>query len=217
MEYKYLAEPLADYIENLSAKTPCPGGGSASILSLSLANALILMVCNFTTESKKVSETSKQASIKIINKARNIQQYLNSSIEQDSRIYQRIQETAKLVRKNPEDQKPYQDALKDSIELHMKILDFCRTMLEWNEILLEKGNPYLISDVGVSSSLILGAIEATRINILINLCEVIDNRYVSETIAKVNKMTESLSGYSQRIISDVEKKIISNIKNMEEK
>lgn len=217
MEYKYLAEPLIDYIKNLSAKTPCPGGGSASILSLSLANALILMVCNFTAESKKVSETSKQVSREIISKASNIQRYLNSGIEQDSTIYQKIQETSKLARKNLEDQKPYQDALKDSIELHMKILDFCSTMLEWNEILIEKGNPYLISDIGVSSSLILGTIEATRINILINLCEVIDKRYVSESIAKVRKLSESLSEYSQRIISDVEKKIVSNIKNMEEK
>ncbi len=217
MEYKYLGEPLVNYIENLSAKTPCPGGGSASILSLSLANALILMVCNFTAESKKVDETSRQIAKEMISKSKTVQQHLNNGIEQDSIIYQHIQETAKLARKNPKNQKSYHDALKDGIDLHIRMLDFCGKMLEWNEILLEKGNPYLISDVGVSSSLILGAIEATRINIFINLREIADENYVSEVLDRVENLYRILSKNSQRIISSVGKKILSNKGHTEEK
>lgn len=207
-EYNYLQEPLENYIKKLSSKTPCPGGGSASILSLAIANALIIMVCNYTIESKKVDETSRQKAKEIIVKAEDIQKYLNNGIEQDSVIYQKIQETSKIARKNIEHQRFYQDALKQGIELHINMLNYCKMMLDWNEILAEKGNPYLISDVGVSTSLILGVIEATKINIFVNLKEISEKCYVSEVMEKVSKSYEVLLEISQKIISIIEKKLL---------
>ncbi len=217
MEYKYRDESLLNYIEKLSAKTPCPGGGSASILSLALANALILMVCNFTMESKKVDETARQISNQIIQKAKDIQQHLIAGIEQDSNIYHRIQETAKRAKINPANQKLHYDALQEGIQLHIEMLDYCKIMLEWNSILVEKGNPYLISDVGVSASLILSFIEAAKINIFINLCDVKNKGYVYETIERVEKYSDILLQQSHQTILKVQEKILSNIKKMEEK
>ncbi|HXK45745.1 MAG TPA: cyclodeaminase/cyclohydrolase family protein, partial [bacterium] len=156
MEYKYLKEPLEKYIERLSEKSPCPGGGSAAILSLALANALILMVCNYTVDSTKVEENSRKISKDILDNALQIQPLINKYVEQDSIIYKEIQETMKVCRKDPTKATEYENALKKSINLHIQILDYCQSMLRWNEILVEHCNPYLISDVGVSASLIEG-------------------------------------------------------------
>ncbi|OQB74937.1 MAG: Methenyltetrahydrofolate cyclohydrolase [candidate division TA06 bacterium ADurb.Bin131] len=216
MEYRYLDEPLCNYIENLSAKTPCPGGGSASILSLSLANALILMVCNFTVESKIVDETSHKISKEILDKANEVQQYINKGIEQDSIIYREIQKTAKLAKKDFNNKKSYYDALKNSVDFHLKMLNYCNEILEWSKTLVEKGNPYLISDIGVATSLISGVIKATRINIFVNLREIQDKKYISEIINRVENKSGILIDTSQKIILSVEKKL-SNLENMEGK
>ncbi|HOK79257.1 MAG TPA: cyclodeaminase/cyclohydrolase family protein [bacterium] len=180
MEYEYLKEPLQKYIDRLSGKSPCPGGGSAAILSLALANALIVMVCNYTVDSSKVGENSRKISKDILDNALQIQPVLNKYVEQDSIIYRQIQETMKLLRKDPTRTKEHEDVLKKSIDLHIQILDYCKSMLHWNEMLMDHCNPYLISDVGVSTSLIEGVIRATVINVLINLVEIKDDKYAAE-------------------------------------
>ena len=207
MEYRYLEEPLASYIERLSARTPCPGGGSAAILSLSCACALVLMVCNFTMESKKVSQESRQMAKNIFDQASKLQPFLNKSIEQDSVLYEKIQQTMRISRHNPEMADEYQKALKESADLHVKILDCCQELLKLNEILSEHCNPYLISDVGVSVALIEGSIKATKISILINLKEIKDSGYVSSVESKIEQLYLPLLAMAQ----DVMKKVVTKI------
>ncbi|MCM8828550.1 MAG: cyclodeaminase/cyclohydrolase family protein [Candidatus Omnitrophica bacterium] len=199
MEYNYLKEPLEKYIEQVSAKIPCPGGGSVSILSMALANALILMVCNFSVESKKIKEESRKISREVFNKSSEIQPVLNRSIEEDSIIYQTIQDAMRNLKKNPEKTEEYKDALIRSINLHMKMLHYCQKMLEWNLQLIEHSNPYLISDIGVSSSLIEGAVRASRVNLLVNLCEIEDQIYITNEIKKIEEISLNLIDKAQDI------------------
>ena len=207
MEYKYLQEPLETYIERVSEKSPCPGGGSASILSLAIANALTIMVCNFSMESRRISKESQKISKDVFNAAGSIQSVLNKSIEEDSRIYEMIQEKMRKLKKNPDKVIEYENALLKSIELHMKMLDYCEQILTWNEQLVENSNPYLISDIGVSSSLVEGALRAIRINILVNLYEIKNRDYVLKVENMLEKTSPLLIGRAKNIISIVERKM----------
>lgn len=205
--YKYLKEPLETYIEQLSAKSPCPGGGSAAIVSVALANALILMVCNFSVESKKINENSREISKKILVKATEIQPILNKSIEKDSILYETIQRTMKNAKNFPKKEKEYQDTLKENVIFHMNIFEYCKNIVEWNEKLVEHCNPYLISDVGVSASLIEGALRATKINILINLSSITDSDYINHTLTKLEQNYQSFLAKATDIVFKVENRI----------
>ncbi len=206
MDYKYLARPLKEYIENLSKKTPCPGGGSASILSLALSNALILMVCNFSMESKKVNQDSRKIVKEIFDQATKIQPLLNISIEKDSTIYHEIQENAKEMKKNPAVKKDdYISSLKKSIDLHMEMIVYCEKILNWDETLIENSNPFLISDVGVSASLAEGTVYALAINVMVNLFQIDDENYRTEILNKLERLTCSLKNKAREIIMKVEK------------
>ncbi|TBR15974.1 hypothetical protein EPO66_05245, partial [bacterium] len=44
----YINKSIKKYLEDLSAKKPVPGGGSASALTAALGSSLISMVVNFT-------------------------------------------------------------------------------------------------------------------------------------------------------------------------
>ncbi|MCM8825154.1 MAG: cyclodeaminase/cyclohydrolase family protein [Candidatus Omnitrophica bacterium] len=208
MSYNYLKESLQDYIGQLSAKSPCPGGGSASILSLALANALILMVCNFSVECKRIAKVSQKVSREILNKASEIQPVLNKCIEEDSAIYKAIQDAMKNLKNNPQQ---YKENLIKSINLHMEMLKYCKKMLEWNFQLVEHANPYLISDIGVSASLIEGAAKATKVNILVNLCEIKDCKHNTNVLKELEETSSTLINEAQQVISMIENKMLSKV------
>jgi len=158
-------------------------------------------------ESRRISKESQKISKDVFNAAGSIQSVLNKSIEEDSRIYEMIQEKMRELKKNPDKVIEYENALLKSIELHMKMLDYCEQILTWNEQLVENSNPYLISDIGVSSSLVEGALRAIRINILVNLYEIKNRDYVLKVENMLEKTSPLLIGRAKNIISIVERKM----------
>jgi formiminotetrahydrofolate cyclodeaminase len=52
----YKEESLKKYLDDLAAKLPAPGGGSASALTASLGISLISMVVNFTLGKPKYAK-----------------------------------------------------------------------------------------------------------------------------------------------------------------
>jgi formiminotetrahydrofolate cyclodeaminase len=207
MEFNYLKESLKDYIDRLSEKTPCPGGGSASILSVAIASSLVCMVANYTLGSKLVKEESQNIVKNILKDAAELKETLSPLIEKDSYIYEKIRSVYKSVLKESSYIQQYEERLKESIDLHFEILNNCFIITEWNQLLVIHGNPNLISDVAVSSSLILGGIKATKINILINLKEVRNREYVNNCVKKMEEIILKTQEKAEEIIEKIETKI----------
>ena len=207
MEFNYLNESVKSYVDRLSEKTPCPGGGSASILSITLANSLVCMVSNYTVASKLVREESRAIAGNVLKDALALKEKLSPLIEKDSYTYEKIRNSYKSVSKDPSRFQHLEDVLKESIELHLNILKNSSKIIEWNQLLIEHCNPNLISDLGVSSSLVLGALKATRINILINLKETRDKNFVKRSLKEMYDISTMIEEKSKKIIEKTEEKI----------
>lgn len=207
MEFNYLNESVKSYIDRLSEKTPCPGGGSASILSVTLANSLVCMASNYTVASKLVREESRAIAENVLKDALALKEKLSPLVEKDSSTYEKIRSLYKSVSKDPSCFQRFEDVLKESIELHFDILKNCSKITEWNQLLIEHCNPNLISDVGVSSSLILGALKATRINILINLKEIRDKEFVKRSLKEMDDISAAIEEKSKKLIEKTEENI----------
>ena len=59
----HINEPLKKYIDELAAKQPTPGGGSAAALAGAMGSALLEMVCNFTIGNKKYKDIIPNSTI----------------------------------------------------------------------------------------------------------------------------------------------------------
>ena len=57
----YNEKPLRDYLNDLAARRPAPGGGSAAALSAAIGASLMSMVANYTAGNPKYKEGEAEA------------------------------------------------------------------------------------------------------------------------------------------------------------
>jgi len=145
----YADKTLTKYLDDLAAKLPAPGGGSAAALSAALGASLISMVINFTLGKPKYAryEEDLREMFKISEKLR--QEFLNL-VDLDITAYES---------KN----------LKDALDIPFMVCRLCFEGIKLCGTLTKRGNPRLISDVGVGAVLLEAAFAAANFNVEINL------------------------------------------------
>ena len=57
----YINKPLREYLDDLAARKPAPGGGSAAALAASIGAALLVMVLNYTAGNEKYRQVQEKA------------------------------------------------------------------------------------------------------------------------------------------------------------
>ena len=199
MDFNFLENSLKNYIEILSSKTPAPGGGSATALCASLSSSLLNMVLNYTIGKKQYSDFEEELK-KIKEKNEEILKECINFIEEDSKIYYKIDKAMK-EKLSPE------KYLKLSINLHFKICQYMSKIVDFCDILTEKGNINLISDTGISNILAFSSFISAKMNILINLKYIWDENLKKEIKGKIEEMEKVIKEKSEF----VNKKVIEKM------
>jgi len=199
MDFNFLENSLKNYIEILSSKTPAPGGGSATALCASLSSSLLNMVLNYTIGKKQYSDFEEELK-KIKEKNEEILKECINFIEEDSKIYYKIDKAMK-EKLSPE------KYLKLSINLHFKICQYMSKIVDFCDILTEKGNINLISDTGISNILAFSSFLSAKMNILINLKYIGDENLKKEIKGKIEEMEKVIKEKSEF----VNKKVIEKM------
>lgn len=179
----YKEGTLKKYLDDLAAKLPAPGGGSAAALSAALGAALVSMVVNFTLGKPNYSQFEEELKL-ILEKSEKFREEFLRLVDLDVQAYK---------------SKDTQQAL--SVPLTLARL--CREAVELCPPLIEKGNIRLISDVAVAAILLEGAFSAARQNVEINL-KLLGNAEV------LGKLREELDGKEEgikKIRKDTEEKV----------
>jgi formiminotetrahydrofolate cyclodeaminase len=189
MDFNFLENSLKNYIEILSSKTPAPGGGSATALCASLSSSLLNMVLNYTIGKKQYSNFEEELK-KIKEKNEEILKECINFIEEDSKIYQKIDKAMK-------ERLSLEEYLKLSINLHFKICQYMSKIVDFCDILTEKGNINLISDTGISNILAFSSFLSAKMNILINLKYIGDENYKKEIKGKIEEMEKVIKEKSE--------------------
>jgi len=179
----YADKPLSKYLDDTASISPSPGGGSVAALVGALGAALNSMVCNFTVGKEKYKEVEAEVS-EILSKSEELRTKLTELMQADIFAYSKVSEAYKLPKKTKaqrkERTKVIQSALKEAMKVPLNVVKCCSEVLKLNQPLVEKGNPNLISDVGVSASLAWAAMESAALNVEINLAGIKDKDFCEE-------------------------------------
>jgi formiminotetrahydrofolate cyclodeaminase len=171
----YKDKALSQYLDDLAAKLPAPGGGSASAMAAALGVALLSMVINFTLGKPKYAAYEKE---------------LAQSLQDCERLRK---EFLRLV---DEDVAAYSSKdLQRSIDVPLTICRLLHDAACLCPAVCQKGNVNLISDVAVAISLMDAAFASAYWNVDINLTMLKDNR-------RAQVVRQELDGY-QRIIHSI--------------
>jgi formiminotetrahydrofolate cyclodeaminase len=145
----YRDKSLKKYLDDLAAKLPAPGGGSAAALTAGLGTALICMVTNFTLDKPKYARYQEDL-VKTLSTAERIKNRFLELVDLDVKAFE---------------SKDINKALKVPLEM-------CRLCFEAIKLcppLVKKGNINLISDVAVAAILLEAGFSSALFNVRINL------------------------------------------------
>ena len=152
----YINQSIKKYLDDLAAKLPAPGGGSAAALTASLGAALISMVANFTVGKPKYAQYEKEIK-EILEKSEKLKGEFSNLIDLDVEAYK-----SKNIR--------------DALDVPFMVARLCFEGIKLCPPLIKKGNINLISDVAVAAILLESAFASAYFNVEINLKSLADKK-----------------------------------------
>ncbi len=176
----YKDASLKQYLDDLAAKLPAPGGGSAAALTAGLGQALASMAINFTLGKPKYAEFEKDLVLDLERSERLRREFLDL-VDRDVEAY-----NSKDPRK--------------ALDIPVMVARLCFEAIKMLPDLVKKTNVNLISDLAVASQLLEAAYSAAVFNVDINLKSIDDEKLSKELkrelsekakiVAKIRQDTE---------------------------
>lgn len=157
---RYKNASLKKYLDDLAARLPAPGGGSAAALAGALGVSLISMVVNFTLGKPRYAVYEK-ALRKTLSLSETLRLNFLKLVDLDVIAYR-----SKNINK--------------ALDVPLKV---CQLSLEGIRLcpgLVKKGNRNLISDVAVAAVMLESAFSSAYYNVEINLACLNDKKLSSE-------------------------------------
>jgi len=168
----YCNKPLKKYLDDLAAKLPAPGGGSAAALTAALGAALISMVVNFTLGKPKYAEFERGLK-NILAASENLRNRFLKLVDLDVTAYKS---------KN----------LKKALDVPFSVARLCFKGVQLCPPLIKKGNINLVSDVAVAAVLLESAFRCAYFNVEINLKYLKDEALARKIHSELDKKNKKI-------------------------
>ena len=206
-------EGLEGFIDQVASSSPAPGGGSVSAACGALAGALSSMVCRLTIGKKKFKEVTEELK-GVLEKAEEIKKQMEEFIVKDAESFDRVMDAMKLPKYADEEKEKrniaIQEATKGAISVPLQVMEKGLQALKLSQIVVEKGNPNMISDAGVSALTAKTALEGAYLNVRINLNSIEDQDFTTSTREKADALRKEASLLAQEIERRVDQKLSEN-------
>jgi len=195
----YLKGPVENYLNDLAARKPTPGGGSAAALTAAAGAALISMVANYTIGNTKYKEGETMAQ-HILKKSEASQKKLETLIDADIEAYSKLSEAMKKTKDTQKLDTVYKNALKppyDVCVISAECLKLCGTLVEC-------GNKNLITDTATAALFLESAFFAAKYNVYINLKYIKDMDFIGSIHKVLQPLEEELPKLKEEILEKCE-------------
>ena len=159
----YCDKTIKDYLDDLAAKLPAPGGGSAAALNAALGASLISMVINFTLGKPKYAAFEFDLKDSFV-KSEILRGEFLKLVDLDVAAYQTKD-------------------IKKALDVPFTVCKLCYEAINLCPPLIKKGNIHLISDVAVAAILLESAFTAAYFNVETNL-SCLNDKSLAKTIRK---------------------------------
>jgi formiminotetrahydrofolate cyclodeaminase len=169
----YCNKSLREYLDELAAKRPAPGGGSAAALVGALGCALLSMVCNYTLAKERYKDVEKEIK-KILKQTETLRKRFLSLVSLDAAAYLKVF--------NSRNNSPgiYQRNLINATKVPLEVYSLSAAAYRLCPFLIKKANKHLISDVYVARELLKSCFKSSQFNVIINFPQIKDKKFISQ-------------------------------------
>lgn len=199
----YIEGTLQAYLDDLAAKKPAPGGGSAAALTAAIGTSLMSMVANYTIGKPKHKDVEARVAA-ILAEVRKFDGDLRATIDRDVEAYGRLSKGLKEASRDAAGK----DALyKVAIEPPLAVCEITGKCMKLCKELAESGNKNLITDTAIAAILFEAAFFSAKFNVYINLECIKDMDYIGKVHQGLAPLEEEMPRLKEEILEICEEVI----------
>lgn len=162
MAIQFKNKTLQEYADQLSRREPVPGGGSAAAFTAALGVGLISMVTNYSLGRKANTQAVDKRLAKILAVSEPMRLRLLELTSLDSEAYLKVSAARTL------DKKAQKQAALEAKAVPQEVCKICYKAIQLTPFLVDKGNPWLLSDVQVAIELLEASFKGAAVMVRIN-------------------------------------------------
>ena len=201
---------IHEFVDELSSESPAPGGGSVSALAGSLAAGLSAMIANLTFGKKGYEDYFESMNI-VGQQSQKLKDQLLYKIDEDTDAFNLLMDAFKLPKNNDSQitkrNKSIQLATKHASNIPFQILELCLHVLSICHEVALHGNKNSLSDGGVAAEMAHAGARGANMNVLINLMDIEDEKFINELKKKSSNILEQVNKKLDEIREIVDSKI----------
>lgn len=198
---------VEQFLDDLAARTPTPGGGSVAALAGSLACAMARMVAAYTT-NKNSEAAALEKNDEVLQRLHRADHLLRALITQDAASYAAMTASRKAAKEDPNRQAEYDDAVLCAIGTPLEMAAALAETLATLDDFKTGANRYLLGDLGVAAILADAAAQAASFSVKINLPAVADqqmrDKIWKDTTACLERCAKHRASIDEYICSQIE-------------
>lgn len=199
----YINGPVQKYLDDLAARKPAPGGGSAAALAAAIGTSLMSMVASYTV-GKRIYKDSEGQIADLLVRVDNHRKDLQVLVDKDVDAYNNLSRGMKEKKLDP-------DALeilyKDATGVPLEICRISSECLKLCELLAQSGNKNLITDTAIAAILLEGAFFSAKFNVYENLKYIKDMEYIGMVHKSLQPLEEEMPKLKEEILEKCEEVI----------
>lgn len=199
-----------EWIADLASAAPTPGGGGACALVGAVGMALGSMVGNLTLGKKKYADVETEMR-QLLEESQRLIRKLEDLVEGDARAFAPLAAAYKMPANTDEEKAgkecAVQAALAEAAACPLAIAECCCEALALMEQYARKGSALARSDAGVGAACLRAAVEGAKLNVLINVRLMKDQKQKEEFSRRMEAAAASGSELADRIFRFVEEEL----------
>lgn len=203
----FSGSPIGDYLGELAAKVPAPGGGAVAALHAAQGAALVAMVARYTTRAKDAEH--RPVIDRIIEAADAARQRALALADADAAAFTAVGAAYKLP-KDTEDAAAARstaigEALLEAARVPAAVVDEADEILSLATELLPIGNPNVVTDIGAAGAAARAAAVTSQLNIEVNLASLPPERGAAFTgvLGRIEEITARADSLHHEVLHAV--------------
>ncbi|MER6949321.1 cyclodeaminase/cyclohydrolase family protein [Nonomuraea sp. NPDC000554] len=194
---------IVDFLNQLAAHVPAPGGGATAALHAAQAAALLGMVARYTTGEKYIKHS--ELVVSVIAETDTLRARALRLGEQDAAAFTAVADAYRMP-KGDERSAAIAAALVGAAEPPARVVEAASRLVELCEVLLPIGNRNVITDVAAAADAARAALTTARVNVEINVTGIKDERAAEQLRARIAGV-DSAVARADRVTAQVREEI----------
>jgi formiminotetrahydrofolate cyclodeaminase len=203
-------QSLLNFLDELAAKAPTPGGGGAAAIMGAMGAALLSMVSNLTL-GKNNYESVQGDMQKLLLQSEELRARLTDMVHADARVYDGVMSAYQLPRETDEQKadrsQAIQTALMAATDVPLACAKASSDVMKLSRVAAELGNRNAVSDAGVAVLAAYAALRSAALNVYVNTGLIKDKEFVGSRLEELNSILAGADQLQEEIFEMVKMKL----------